>query len=95
MKYFEVAQEAGNDYYALIAANDVKEAERIYLEAYSIDEDSNNQVKLQSVKELSYSETRKRLEQAKTEDGNDLTQEDVEEDLSSGSGLLLIDSSAL
>ena len=94
MKFYEMTREAGNDYYALIVASNIEEPKNVYIEAYKIDEDKPEEPL--SVNEISYEEVLERLEHAKTEDGDDLSDQDIEADLKSpSSGVLLIDRAVL
>lgn len=86
MKYFETKE----PYYSLIVANNAEEAKKIYREMYG-DQDDPEQFK-----ELSREEALYRIAYAKTEDGDNLTYEEVKEDLDAkASTMLLVDGDIL
>lgn len=80
MKYFETKE----PYYSLIVANNAEEAKKIYREMYG-DQDDPEQFK-----ELSREEALYRIASAKTEDGDNLTSEEVKEDLKAKAPTMLL-----
>ncbi|MEN3088024.1 hypothetical protein [Lacticaseibacillus paracasei] len=80
MKYFETKE----PYYSLIVANNAEEAKKIYREMYG-DQDDPEQFK-----ELSREEALHRIASAKTEDGDNLTSEEVKEDLKAKEPTMLL-----
>ena len=80
MKYFETKEPL----YSLIVANNTKEALNLYREMYG-DQDDPEQFK-----ELSREEAMQRIASAKTEDGDNLTYEDVKEDLEAKTPSMLL-----
>jgi hypothetical protein len=71
MKYFETKE----PYYSLIVANNAEEAKKIYREMYGDNDDP------EKFNELSREEALHRIASSKTEDGDNLTCEEVKEDL--------------
>lgn len=71
MKYFETKE----PYYSLIVANNAEEAKKIYREMYGDNDDP------EKFNELIREEALHRIASSKTEDGDNLTCEEVKEDL--------------
>ena len=71
MKYYETNE----PFYSLIVANNTKEALKLYHEMYGDNDDP------EKFHELSREEALWRVASAKTEDGDNLTYEEVKEDL--------------
>lgn len=80
MKYYETKE----PFYSLIVANNTKEALNLYREMYG---DNDDPVKFN---ELSRKEALHRIATAKTEDGDNLTSEEVKEDLDAKAPTMLL-----
>lgn len=80
MKYFETKE----PYYSLIVANNAEEAKKIYREMYG---DNDDPEKFNS---LNREEALYRIASAKTEDGDNLTYEEVKEDLDAKAPTMLL-----
>ncbi|MDE3301586.1 hypothetical protein [Lacticaseibacillus rhamnosus] len=80
MKYFETKE----PYYSLIVANNAEEAKKIYREMYG-DQDDPEQFN-----ELSREEALHRIASSKKEDGDNLTCEEVKEDLDAKAPTMLL-----
>ena len=86
MKYFETK----GPYYSLIVANNAKEALNLYREMYGDNDDP------ESFNELSREEALHHIASAKTEDRDNLTYEEVKEDLDANvPTMLLVDGDLL
>jgi hypothetical protein len=91
MKYYETNEYAEDEpFYSLIAANNTKEALKLYREMYGDNDDPKK------FYELSREEALYRIASAKTEDRDNLTYEEVKEDLDANvPTMLLVDGDLL
>jgi hypothetical protein len=80
MKYFETKE----PYYSLLVANNTKEALNLYREMYGNNDDP------EKFTELSREEALYLITSAKTEDGDNLTYEEVKEDLDAKAPTMLL-----
>lgn len=80
MKYYETKE----PFYSLIVANNAEEAKKIYREMYGDNDDP------EKFNELSREESLHRIASAKTEDGDNLTSEEVKEDLKAKAPTMLL-----
>lgn len=80
MKYFETKE----PYYSLIVANNAEEAKKIYREMYGDNDDP------EKFNELIREEALHRIASSKTEDGDNLTCEEVKEDLKAKAPTMLL-----
>ncbi|CDN24251.1 hypothetical protein BN934_02503 [Lacticaseibacillus rhamnosus] len=80
MKYFETKEPL----YSLIVANNTKEALKLYRNMYGDNDDP------EKFNELSREEALNRIASAKTEDGDNLTCEDVKDDLDAKAPTMLL-----
>ncbi|UJS06915.1 hypothetical protein L3C06_09910 [Lacticaseibacillus paracasei subsp. paracasei] len=80
MKYYETQE----PFYSLIVASDTEEALNLYCKMYGDNDDP------EEVNELSREEALHRIASAKTEDGDNLTREEVKEDLDAKAPTMLL-----
>lgn len=80
MKYYETKE----PYYSLIVANNTNEALNLYRETYGDNDDP------EKFNELSREEALYHIASAKTEDGDNLTYEEVKEDLDTKTPTMLL-----